>query len=157
MGAISSTNPGLTDLLQTLSNVDPTVLSSPAVTSALENASPSDIVQLSDAAVQLQNVEAMFGNPSASSTDPMTQALDSMFGVPNSSSTTDPTTQALDSMLGVPSTSASTDPATQALDALLGSSDTSSAGLAATNAQAAETAALLGSANLTGSLLDVTG
>jgi hypothetical protein len=138
MGSISSTNPGLTDLLQTLSSADPSLLSSPSVTSALENASPSDIVQLSDAAIQLQSVDAMFGMPDASSTDPMTQALDSMFGVPDTSSTTDPTTQALDAMLGVPSSSSTS----QSVPDL----------------QAAETAALLGStSNLTGSLLDVTG
>ena len=151
MGSISSTNPGLTDLFQTLSSADPSLLSTPGVTTALENASPSDIVQLSDAAVQLQSVDAMFGNPSASSTDPMTQALDSMFGVPSSS--TDPTTQALDAMLGTPSTS-TTDPAALALDTLLGSS-ASSTGSAATSTQP-QTSALLGSANLTGSLLDVT-
>ncbi len=81
MGSISSTNPGLTDLLQTLSTADPSLLSSPSVTSALENASPTDIVELSDAAMQLQSVDAMFGNPAASSADPMTQAMASLFGV----------------------------------------------------------------------------
>ena len=138
MGSISSTNPGLTDLLQTLSTADPSLLSSPSVTSALENASPTDIVELSDAAMQLQSVDAMFGNPAASSADPMTQAMGSLFGVQDTSSTADPMMQALDALLGVPS-----------------SSSTSQTG---TDLQAAETAALLGSTgNLAGSLLDVTG
>ena len=98
--------------------------------------SRTDIVQLSPAAVQLQSVDAMFGHASSSSKDPTTQALDTMLGVPGTSST---------------------DPATQALDALLLRTSDSSTGSAATNAQAAEPGALLGSANLTGSLLDVTG
>ncbi len=64
MGSVSSSlNPGLADLFQTLSNIDSPLLPSPAVTSALENASPTDIVQLSLAADQLQNVDAMFGMP----------------------------------------------------------------------------------------------
>jgi len=44
--------PDLTDLLQTLSTTEPFLLPSPSVTSALENASPTDIVELSDAAMQ---------------------------------------------------------------------------------------------------------
>jgi len=158
MGSISSTNPGLTDLLQTLSSADPSLLSSPSVTSALENASPTDIVELSDAAMQLQSVAAMFGDPSASSADPMTQAMDSLFGVPDTSSTADPTMQALDGMLGAPDPSSTTDPTMQALDAMLGVPSSSSTSQTATDLQAAETAALLGStSNLAGSLLDVTG
>jgi hypothetical protein len=59
--ASASINPGVSDLLQTLSNVGSPVLSSPAVVSALEKASPSDIVQLSTEATQLEGVDAMFG------------------------------------------------------------------------------------------------
>jgi hypothetical protein len=75
MGSVSSINPGVADLLQTLSNVNSPVLSSPAAVSALENASPSDIVQLSVEATQLQSVDAMFGiydgasSPSANLSD----------------------------------------------------------------------------------------
>jgi hypothetical protein len=61
MGSVSAANPGVTDLLQILSNLNSPVLSSPAVTSALEKAPPADIVQLSMAATQLENVDAMFG------------------------------------------------------------------------------------------------
>jgi hypothetical protein len=61
MGSVSSVNPGVADLLQTLSSLNSPVLSSPAVTSALEKAPATDIVQLSMAATQLANVDAMFG------------------------------------------------------------------------------------------------
>ena len=67
MGSISSVNPGLTNLLQTLSNVDSPVLGSPSVMSALQDASTADVVQLSTAAVQLENVDTMFGLPTSSS------------------------------------------------------------------------------------------
>jgi hypothetical protein len=62
MGSASTINPGIASLLQTLSNVSP-ALSSPAVQSALENASPQDVVHLSEAATQLESVDAMFGVP----------------------------------------------------------------------------------------------
>ncbi len=68
MGDVSSVNPGVTDLLQTLSNLNSSVLSSPAVTSALESAPTTDIVQLSMAATQLEGVDAMFGISSGSNT-----------------------------------------------------------------------------------------
>jgi hypothetical protein len=61
MGSVSGTNPGLAALLQTLSNVNSPVLSSPAAMAAIEKASPSDIVKLSAAATQLSGVGAMFG------------------------------------------------------------------------------------------------
>jgi hypothetical protein len=57
----SSLNPGVADLLQTLSNLGSPTLNSSAVKSALEKAPASDIVQLSSEATQLQNVDAMFG------------------------------------------------------------------------------------------------
>jgi hypothetical protein len=46
--------------MQTLSNVNSPVLS-PQEISALQNASPADVVQLSSAALQLESVDAMFG------------------------------------------------------------------------------------------------
>jgi hypothetical protein len=62
MGPVSSVSPGVTDLLQTLSSLNlPPVLSSAGVTSALEKAPTADIVQMSMAAMQLENVDAMFG------------------------------------------------------------------------------------------------
>ena len=70
MGSVSSLNPGVADLLQTLSNVNSPVLSSPATASALENAPTSDIVQLSQSAVQLENVDMLFGIPSSAAAGP---------------------------------------------------------------------------------------
>jgi len=68
MGDVSSVNPGVTDLLQTLSNLNSPVLSSPAVTSALESAPTTDIVQLSMAATQLEGIDTMFGISNGSNT-----------------------------------------------------------------------------------------
>src|SRR5579863_5456110 len=61
-------NPGVANLLNTLSNAQSPITSSPTLVSALEKAPPSDIVQLSEAATQLQNVNALFGG--AGSTNP---------------------------------------------------------------------------------------
>jgi hypothetical protein len=68
MGTVSSSlNPGVSELLQTLSNVNSPVMSSPAVVSALEKAPEQDIVQLSTEALQLQSVDTMFGISTGSS------------------------------------------------------------------------------------------
>jgi hypothetical protein len=69
MGSVSSVNPGVAALLQTLSNVNSPVMSSPAAVSALEKAPASDIVQLSVAATQLQGMDEMFGISNGSGTD----------------------------------------------------------------------------------------
>ena len=61
MGSVSSVNPGLKDLFQTMANTSSPLLSSPNVVSALEAAPTADIVQLSREATQLQGVDAMFG------------------------------------------------------------------------------------------------
>lgn len=68
MGSVSSVNPGVSDLLQTLSSLNSPVLSSSTVESALENAPTTDIVQLSIEAAQLQNVDTLFGISAASTT-----------------------------------------------------------------------------------------
>ena len=81
MGSVSSSlNPGVADLLQTLTNVNSPVASSPAVVSALEKAPASDIVQLSAEATQLESVDALFGisSPTTSSATNM----DILFGLP---------------------------------------------------------------------------
>jgi hypothetical protein len=83
MGSVSSANPGVTDLLQMLSNLNSPVLSSSSVTSALKKASPSDIVQLSMAATQLEGVDAMFGisnGTNASTTSPLASLEDLVTG-----------------------------------------------------------------------------
>jgi hypothetical protein len=61
MGSVSSTNPGVANLLQLLSNVNSPVASSPSAVAALEKAPPSDIAQLSEEAIQLQGMDEMFG------------------------------------------------------------------------------------------------
>jgi hypothetical protein len=76
MSSVASTNstinPGLADVLNILSNSASTalssLLSSSKVQSALQNASPADLVQLSDQALQLQAVDSLFGNPDTSQT-----------------------------------------------------------------------------------------
>jgi hypothetical protein len=54
------------------------VLSSPAVTKALESAPPSDIVQLSAAANQLQIVDAIFGISNSSNTNMSSSSLSAL-------------------------------------------------------------------------------
>ena len=93
MGSIAATNPastsagstnnGLQDLLQTLTNENSpllSTLSSPNIQSALENAPPGDIVEISEQAQQLQSVDALFGisNTASSSTDSLFSALANM-------------------------------------------------------------------------------
>jgi len=87
MGSVASTNTlasnnnnGLADLLQNLTNENSpllSTLSSPTVQAALENAPASDIVEISDQALQLQATDALFGisNTSTSPTDSLFSAL----------------------------------------------------------------------------------
>jgi hypothetical protein len=63
MSSVSSINPGVANLLQALSGLNSPALSSRAVTAALEKAPASDIVELSAAATQLQNLDSLFGLP----------------------------------------------------------------------------------------------
>lgn len=80
MGSVPSASNGLSDLLQTLTNeASPllSTLSSPNVKKALENAPASDIAQISEQALQLQNMDAIFGssNTSTSPTGSLFSAL----------------------------------------------------------------------------------
>ena len=89
MGSVASTSNGLSDLLQTLTNENSpllSTLSSPAIQAALQNAPASDIVQISDQAMQLQDAEALFGAPTTSSTP--TDSLFAALTPPGSSATT---------------------------------------------------------------------
>jgi hypothetical protein len=80
MGSVSSSpNQGVADLLQTLSNVNSPILNSPAAVKALESAPPSDIVQLSREATQLEGVDTLFGISSPSSSS---SSVDTRFGLP---------------------------------------------------------------------------
>jgi hypothetical protein len=76
MSSVSSASPGLENLLQTLSNVDSPALSSPSVVAALQNAPPSDIVQLSTAALQLEGIDALFGVSRNSGSEAIVPDLD---------------------------------------------------------------------------------
>jgi hypothetical protein len=83
MGSVASTNSGLSDLLQTLTNENSPLLStvsSPTVEAALENAPASDIVEISDQAIQLQTADALLGisNTTTSPTDSLFSALASV-------------------------------------------------------------------------------
>jgi|SRR5271155_4961637 len=94
MGSVSSTNAGLSDLLQTLSNENSPLLgtlSSPAIETALESAPPGDIAQISDEAMQLQVADAIFGDPSSSSAS-SESLFSELTGTP--SSTTSPSSLA---------------------------------------------------------------
>jgi hypothetical protein len=79
MSSVSSTSTGITDLMQMFSSVaTPAVsslLSSSTVQSALEKASPADIVQLSDQALQLQEVDGLFGDGAPSSAESSGMAM----------------------------------------------------------------------------------
>jgi hypothetical protein len=91
MGTVSSSlNPGVANLLQTLTSVSSPVVNSPAVVSALEKAPVSDIVQLSEEAIQLQGVDALFGSATTTPSN-----IETLFGLPPKSATTSPVIQAL--------------------------------------------------------------
>jgi hypothetical protein len=67
----STSNNGLSNLLQTLTNENSpllSTLSSPNIQSALEKAPTADIVEISDQAQQLQLTDALFGETSTAST-----------------------------------------------------------------------------------------
>ena len=88
MGSVASTSNGLSDLLQPLTNENSpllSTLSSPAIQAALQNAPASDIVQISDQAMQLQDAEALFGTTTTASTP--TDSLFAALTPPGSSAT----------------------------------------------------------------------
>lgn len=74
MSSVPSANPGVANLLQLLSNSNSAVLSSKKVTSALEKAPTSDIVQLSMSAIQAQSVDTLFGVGSGTNASANTSA-----------------------------------------------------------------------------------
>jgi hypothetical protein len=101
MGSVSSTlNPGVADLLQTLTNVNSPVVNSPAVVSALEKAPASDIVQLSEEATQLQGMDTLFGMSNNTPTSNMSTLFESLEGSSGSTLGT--------SIFGTPTTGTST-------------------------------------------------
>ena len=110
MGTTSSVNLGVANLLQDLTNVGSPLASSPTAVAALEKASPSDIVQLSAEASQLQGLDVLFGQNTATTATANQSAADSILSAlyPNSSitnSTTDPL-ESVEQALAAASTSA---------------------------------------------------
>jgi hypothetical protein len=73
MSTVTSVNPGVAHLLQIFSNAGSpsltSALSSSEVQSALQSASPADIAQLSDQALQLQVANDLFASADPSQTE----------------------------------------------------------------------------------------
>jgi hypothetical protein len=93
MGSVSSLNPGVSGLLQSLSNLNSPVLSSKAAVSALEKAPSADIVQLNAAVNQLENVDAIFGVSDSASSGPSNLLTALENGSTNALSTASPSEQ----------------------------------------------------------------
>jgi hypothetical protein len=70
MSSVTATSTGISDLLQIFSSAATpaisSLLSSSQVQAALEKAPPADIVELSDEAMQLQQVDGLFGGSTSS-------------------------------------------------------------------------------------------
>ncbi|MBZ5577804.1 MAG: hypothetical protein LAP40_14680 [Acidobacteriia bacterium] len=144
MGSVASVNPGIATVLKTLSNSGSSALSSalasPTVQSVLQNAPPADIAQLSSQALQLQEMDTLFGAPTESANPSL---LSSLF--PSSSSSSPASLlQSLDASLLASTT---VNPATAAADPA-GAQASVSAQLATYQAvlQAAQVQALFGTA-----------
>ena len=79
MSSVSSTSTGISDLMQIFSSAaTPAVsslLSSSSMQAALKKAPPADIVQLSEQAMQLQEVDGLFGGSTASVTESSGMAM----------------------------------------------------------------------------------
>jgi hypothetical protein len=79
MSAIGSVNPGVADLFNWLASTGATSvtsgLSSPSVQTALQSSSPSDLVQLSQQALQLQQAGSLFGSSDATQTSATPESL----------------------------------------------------------------------------------
>src|ERR1700676_318146 len=106
MGSVNSTSSNLSLLLQTLSADSPqlsSMLATPNMKSALEKATPADLVQLSDQALQLQQVGLMFGSTDGTQSTGLNSFPDSLFSASPGSSPTQPglMLQALESSLGI--------------------------------------------------------
>jgi len=97
----------LSNLLQSLGAESPalaSLLSTTKMQSALEQASPGDLVQLSDQAMRLRQVGLLFGSTDGTQSNAFNPAPDSLFsilGPANSNSSPDPIMQALESSLGL--------------------------------------------------------
>jgi hypothetical protein len=134
MSTTSSVNAGLASLLQNLSNIGSPILSSPKAIAALQNAPPADIVQLSDEAIQLEGLNALFGAAEASGSSQAGSLLSSLLGgadlFSNGASNSDPTNLLTElSSPGSPATEAALQNATPGDIVQLSSEATEQAGL----------------------------
>lgn len=135
MSSVPSMNLGVSNLLQSLSNVGSSVLTSSKVTSAIEKAPTSDIVEMSMEAQQLQNMDTLFGissNSSSTTTNPLT-SLETLLAGSNAAESQSSTSAASSSSS---SSTATSTPAQQMTEAQA-------------NSQAAEIQALLGTSTTT--------
>ena len=156
MSSVAATNPGLSNLLQTLSATSPqlsSILSSSTVQSSLKNASPQDIVKLSEQALELQQVSSLFGSSIGTQSVGLASNSDSLF--PSLSSGTAGAVsaailQALESPTTGSASSATASTSTQP-------SVTDQLAAAFSSMQAQELGSLYGSASATGSLLNTQG
>jgi hypothetical protein len=104
------------NLLQLLSNVNSPIASSPAAASALENAPPTDIAQLSVEALQLQGMDEMFGITNGSANPNSTLAT--LLAAPEASAATEASSAATGSS-ATPTASSTTSLADQLANAQL--------------------------------------
>jgi hypothetical protein len=160
MSSVPVTNPGLSNLLQTLSTTSPqlsSILSSSTVQSALKNASPQDIVKLSEQALELQQVSSLFGSSIGTQSVGLASNPDSLFPTlssGNAGAAASAILQALESPTAGAATgaasSATTSTSTQP-------SVTDQIAAAFSNMQAQELASLFSATPTTGSLLNTQG
>ena len=121
MGPLNSSGHIRSNLLQSLSGELPE-LSTDSLQSALEKASPGDLIQLSDQALELQQVGLLFGNQADTQSTAFNPAPDSLFsilGPASSNASPDPVLQALESSLASPN-GATSSPKAGELDTLFG-------------------------------------
>jgi hypothetical protein len=130
MSTTSSVNAGLANLLQNLSNIGSPILSSSKALAALQNAPPADIIQLSDEAIQLEGLNALFGAAEASASSEAGSILSSLLGGQNGATNSDPANLLTElSSPGSPATEAALQNATPGDIVQLSSEATEQAGL----------------------------
>ena len=160
MSSVTATNPGLSNLLQTLSATSPqlsSLLSTSKMQSALQKASPQDIVKLSEKALQLQQVSSLFGSSYGTQSGALASNPDSLF--PSlSSGTAGAASAAILQALESPPAGAATGAASSATASTSTQpSVTDRLAAAISNMQAQELGSLYGSTAATGSLINTLG
>jgi hypothetical protein len=136
MGSVGSASSTLLNLLQNVAAASPqfsSVLSQPGVQSALQNASPGDLATLSDQAVQLQQMSALFGATDGTQSPGFTSTADSFFpDVPaqNSDAESNLMLQALQDSVGLtPTASTTSNTQVQQMETLFGLAPTGDASI----------------------------